>query len=78
MKRRFVQPGDVVRIEIAFSEVCMFMHVAGKAMQVRFQSAYAAQLLYDDGREFSAAITPGEAGFYFDPKDGYYCYEVNQ
>lgn len=77
--RRFVQPGDVVRMEISFSEVCMHMQVAGEVMNVRFESPHGfprAQLLMDDGREFSAAITPGEAGFYFE--DGkYYCYPVD-
>jgi hypothetical protein len=76
--RQFVEPGDIVRIEISFSEVAMSMHVAGEVMNVRFQSPYGhpnAQLLLDDGREFSAPITPGEAGFYFE--DGkYYCYPV--
>lgn len=76
--KRFVQPGDVVRIEISFSEVAMYMHVAGEVMNVRFQSPYGypnAQLLLEDGRPFSAPITPGEAGFYCE--DGrYYCYPV--
>ena len=76
---RFVEPGDVVRIEISFSEVCMYMHVAGEVMNVRFQSPYGfpnAQLLLEDGRAFSAPITPGEAGFYCDSDGRYYCYEV--
>jgi hypothetical protein len=76
--KRFVQPGDVVRMEISFSEVAMYMHVAGEVMNVRFQSPYGypnAQLLLEDGRPFSAPITPGEAGFYCE--DGrYYCYPV--
>ncbi|HZF23999.1 MAG TPA: hypothetical protein VE030_11115 [Burkholderiales bacterium] len=79
MTRRFVAPGDVVRLEIPSSEVCMSMHVAGEVMNVRFQSPHSypnAQLLMDDGREFSAPITPGEAGFYYE--DGkYYCYPVD-
>ena len=76
MKRHFVSLGDVVRIELPFSEVCMSMQVAGKVMSVRFQEPNGypnAQLLSDDGREYSAPITLGEAGFYFE--DGrYYCY----
>lgn len=77
--RRFVEPGDVVRIEVAFSEVCMYMHVAGEVMNVRFQAPNGypmAQLLLPDGREFSAAITPGEAGFMCGEDGRYYCYEV--
>ena len=76
--RQFVQPGDVVRMEISWSEVCMSMQVAGKIMNVRFQSPHGypnAQLLRDDGREYSAPITPGEAGFYFD-EGQYYFYPV--
>lgn len=75
-----MNPGDVVRMEISFSEVAMSMHVAGEVMNVRFQSPHGypnAQLLLDDGSEFSAPITPGEAGFYFE--DGrYYFYPADE
>jgi hypothetical protein len=74
--QRYVDVGDVVAMEIPYSEVCMSMQVAGKYMLVRLQRPYEyvnAQLLYPDGREFSAPITPGEAGFYFE-NGRYYCY----
>ena len=77
--RFYPLPGDVVRIEIAFSEAAMHMQVAGRVMNVRFQSPHGypnAQLLLEDGREYSAPITPGEAGFYCDNDGRYYCYEV--
>ena len=54
----------------------MHMQVAGEIMNVRFQCPFAypnAQLLLNDGREFSAPITTGEAGFYFEDGE-YYCY----
>lgn len=75
MTKHFVEIGEIVRIEIAFSEVCMHMHVAGEVMNVRLQGEQypCAQLLLDDGREFSAPITPGEAGFYSEG-GRYYCY----
>jgi hypothetical protein len=78
-EKHFVSAGETVRIEIPYSEVCMHMQVAGRVMNVRFEHKVGhtacAQLL-QDGREFSAPITPGEAGFYWE--DGrYYCYPVN-
>lgn len=77
MAKKYVKANEVVRLELSYSEVCMHMRVAGLEMDVRFQVSergYAsAQLLRDDGQEFSAAITPGEAGFYMD-SDGWYCY----
>ena len=76
-EKHFVSAGETVRMELPYSEVCMHMQVAGCVMGVRLQVSdrgYAsAQLLRDDGKEYSAPITPGEAGFYFE--DGrYYCY----
>jgi hypothetical protein len=67
MKQHFINPGETARMTIAHSEVAMHMGVAGKVMNVRLEPTerYAvAQLLTDDGREFSAPITVGEAGFY--------------
>lgn len=77
-KKHYVTPNEIVRMEIPYSEVCMHMQVAGKVMEVRFQKSergYASAQLLRDGQEYSAAITPGEAGFYYE--DGqYYCYTV--
>lgn len=68
-----LSPGDVVNIELPFSEVCCHMHVAGKRMNVRLNAFMGAQLLNDDGSNFSFAITPGEAGIYHD-SEGWYTY----
>jgi hypothetical protein len=80
-KQRFVEFGETVTLYMPFSEVCMFMRIAGEAMQVRLQAphGYANAQLFRNGREFSFPITPGEAGFYFEEGRGYYCYpaEVN-
>lgn len=57
---------DAVRVEFPFSEVCMHMKVAGRAMWARVvkrPSGYPmAQLLNDDGSPFSFPITMSEAG----------------
>ena len=73
---RTVSPGDRVRIELPFSEVCMHMRVAGRVMDVRMtEGRYPmAQLLNPDGSEFSAPILTGEAGIYGDVERGFYCY----
>ena len=72
MGKRYVQPGERVAIEAPYSEVCCHMQIAGKPMLAMvLPSRYAAQLYTPDGREFSAPVTPGEAGFYSDA-DGFY------
>src|SRR2546421_764139 len=65
----FVQAGDVVRVRLPSTEVCMHMRVAGKAMNVQIVTdgiSVAAQLLRDDGSPFSTPITLGEAGILTD------------
>lgn len=79
-ERRFVEIGDVVTMEIAHSEACMHMQVAGTIMKVRLQAPHGnvhAQLLRPDGTEFSSSITTGEAGFYCE-NGRYYCYPVEE
>lgn len=73
---RAVRPGDRVRIELPYSEVCMHMRVAGKAMDVRMTGGRypMAQLLNPDGTEFSAPILTSEAGIYGDVERGFYFY----
>jgi hypothetical protein len=59
---------DAVRVILPYSEVCMHMKVAGKAMWARIvnrPSGYPiAQLIDDDGRPYSAPITMSEAGMH--------------
>lgn len=63
--RLYVAVGDVVRVRLPWSEVCMHMQVAGQAMYVAIVDAGgqpAAQLITDDGSRFSFPILLGEAG----------------
>jgi len=66
IERVDVEPGEVVRLEIPYSEVCMHMRVAGRVMDVLLTTSAAgyakAQLLQDDGTPFSFPIAPEEAG----------------
>ena len=76
-QKHYVKPGDRVQIGVAHSEVCMYMGVAGKVMTVELLDRQypVAQLYQDNGRMFSAPITAGEAGFYWDSEaKAYYCY----
>jgi len=70
-----IRPGDTVTLELPYSEVCMHMRVAGRRMHVRLTDGAhpMAQLLSEDGSNFSLAITTGEAGIYRDA-DGFYAY----
>ncbi len=56
--------GDVVRVELPYSEVCMYMGIAGQERDVRIvgEDYPCAQVLNADGSEFSFPITLGEAG----------------
>ena len=55
--------GERKTIVLPYSEVCMFMGVAGKAMEAELISDYAVQLLDEAGNPFSYPITRGEAGW---------------
>ena len=67
-----IAPGEVALMELPFSEVNMCMGVAGREMRVRLlvgetrdgHLTYAAQLLREDGSNYSAPITIGEAGIF--------------
>lgn len=78
MRKRTVRSGDVVTVELPFSEVCIHMGVAGKRHRVRVEGPGArhrrtAYILYDDGGE--VPVTPGEAGIRTDTDGTYYIYE---
>lgn len=65
----YLQAGDVIRVRLPYSEVCMHMRVAGKPMNVQIMSdgeTLVAQLLNDDGTRFSFPILLGEAGIQTD------------
>ena len=71
MKR--LKPGDVVTLTLPWSEVCMYMNIAGKVRGVRVLET-GAQILNDDGTAFSFPVTHGEAGIYQDA-GGLYIHE---
>ena len=62
----YVKVGDVVRVRLLYSEVCMHMRVAGKPMNVQIVgdgTSTAAQLLRDDGTPFSMLVRPSASNF---------------
>ena len=71
MSKKYIEPGDTILIVVAHSEVCMDMKVAGKVMAVLILERRVAQLLNDDGSNYSSPITLGEAGLHQDA-DGIY------
>jgi len=76
-RKTYVTPGTKVYMEISFSECAMSMRVAGTVMEVELIQSQACigcyAQLYKGGKEYSAPITSGEAGFYYD-NGGYYYY----
>jgi hypothetical protein len=74
MKR--VKPGDVVRLMLPWSEVCLYMKVADQVMDVRVLDD-GAQILNEKGTPFSFPITHGEAGIYRDA-EGLYTYNEKE
>ena len=72
--RRNIQPGERVLVTAPHSEVCMHMRVAGRPMLVEVVGPHAAQLYTPEGRPYSAPITHGEAGVFFDA-GAHYVYE---
>jgi hypothetical protein len=71
----YLQAGDVVRVRLPWSEVCMHMRVAGKPMNVQIvvEGTYpVGQLLNDDGTRFSSPILLGEAGVHTDGAGRHY------
>lgn len=75
--RRYVNPGETVRMELAWSEAAMHMQVAGKIHNVTLlpsSNTCVAQILTEDGSHYSFPILYGEAGFYRDEQGRYYYY----
>ena len=71
----YVEPGEMRPVVLPYSEVCMYMRVAGRRMNTQLLAEPgrkpAVQLIDDSGRRFSFPITPGEAGFQED-ENGFY------
>lgn len=64
MTKTYVAVGDTFNVTLPYSEVCMFMRIAGKRMTVTLVGNHAVQLLNDNGSDFSFPITSGEAGVF--------------
>src|SRR5438105_233375 len=65
----YLNVGDMVRVILPSSEVCMSMKVARKPMRAQVileGSSIMVQLYSDSGRPFSLPIFPNEAGFFTD------------
>jgi hypothetical protein len=66
----YVAPDETRSVVLPYSEVCMYLRVAGRRMRCEIQErdgrSPAVQLLDDDGRPFSFPITLAEAGFHRD------------
>jgi hypothetical protein len=74
-----IVPGKVYRITMPYSEVCMHMKIAGKKMWVALIGTKVLMAnLFDPEHDCRLpAITPSEAGIYYDQK-GYYVYEAEE
>jgi hypothetical protein len=66
-----IQPGQEFVLELPYSEVCMYLRVAGTRMRARLLPGGMVQLLDPDGHQFSFPITAGEAGLHHD-HDGWH------
>lgn len=65
-----VKPGDVVRVQLPWSEACMHLRVADAVRDVRILET-GAQILNADGTPYSFPVTHGEAGIYRDAQGLY-------
>ncbi len=76
MQPTYIEPGHTGIIEVAYSEVAMYMRVAGRRMAFHVTAGPypMCQLLQSDGRPFSGPITLGEAGVYRDSDGKLYFY----
>jgi hypothetical protein len=73
--RVWINPGQVVRMRVGYSEVACHLRVCGLVMDVQLTSGeYPMAQLYRDGRAYSAPITTGEAGIFGCRRDGFYAY----
>jgi hypothetical protein len=58
-----LKDGDVVKLKLPWSEVCMHMRLADQVRDVRVLPD-GAQILNEDGTPYSFPVTHGEAGIY--------------
>jgi len=70
--RGYLKVGDVIRLRLPYSEICVRWGVAGKPLKVQLIGEGAAELLHDDGSPFPLPVTHSEAGIYLDDADRYY------
>lgn len=55
-------PGERHAITLPYSEVCIHMRVAGRTTEVELSANGREAQIYIDGRPYSTAVLPGEAG----------------
>ena len=82
-QRVAVRPGDVVRLEMPASEVCLHMGISGQVWFARLSGTGRGVELFRteaeaDDRPFGIPVTPGEAGVFRDGHGGFYAYPANQ
>lgn len=65
-----VKSGDVVRLQMPWSEVCMHLRVADQVRNVKVHDT-SASILNEDGTAYTFPVTHGEVGIYSDA-DGLY------
>lgn len=70
--RFYVRPGELVKVRMPASEVCMHMRITDHVMWAQVLDTRTVQLRSDDMRPYSAPILAAEAGLYFDRTYGLY------
>lgn len=73
-RKTYAIVGETVRMELAYSEAAMHLQVAGHVRNVRIVAPGQAQILTDDGQDYSFPILMGEAGFYQESDGRWYYY----
>lgn len=74
MNRHYVSDGEIFRLCLTYSEVCMFMRIAGQCRTVQFRERShggGVVYIYDaDGRPYGPPVSPAEAGLGWDESRG--------
>lgn len=72
----YLQPGDRITVELPYSEVCMYLGLAGKRRTIELLKGGSGmvQIYHDNGKPLSYPITHVEAGIYLDERGRYYTY----
>lgn len=78
--KQYVKVGERFTTRMPYSEVCMFMLIADKVMEVELlNGGWMAQLYTPDNHEpFSFPVTRGEAGVFKDDQNRLYVVKHNE